>query len=51
MSSLPLRNRPRLKEMRVQLERRAEYNYVTVSVKEMVRVMSLCGESEIMTHM
>ena len=51
MSSLPLRNKPRLKEMRIQLERRAEYDCVTVSVKEMVRAVDLRNESEIMTHM
>ena len=51
MSSLSLRNKPRLKEMRIQLELRAEYDYVTVSVKEMVRAVDLRNESEIMTHM
>ena len=51
MSALPLRNKPRLKEIRIQLERRAEYHYVTVSVKEMVRAVDLRNESEIMTHM
>ena len=51
MSSLPLRNKPRLRNMRIQLERRAEYDYVTVSVNEMVRAVDLRNESEIMTHM
>ena len=37
--------------MRVQLGQRAEYGYVTVSVKEIIRVWGLRKESEIMTYM